>query len=251
MSLSGAFEFTQWTYLTSLAMSDCCPAAVAGKAHHSTASGKRRERCNNRAATMVGRETESTSELEEIKMGRRSNATRVPVRMTLDEMLGVEGDVPFNECTFLARVRKVLSKRTTDDDFEYNFLAFNAISCISDYSPTSHTLDGLDDLLEDYICRCRKASEADFMLCDLIVDHWYPDRVRRLIRALLLKTRYQHRRDQFFRHLTFHHSLQEYPMNAAVSSASIEAAREGIRSENRSVKKSSEQVLELFGGQIP
>ncbi len=169
--------------------------------------------------------------------------------MTLDEMLGVTDgeDNEFNEADFLARVGRYLRKRTTPDDFEMHFLAFNAISCISDYDPSAETLDLVDSLLDDYIRTSKKEAQADFMLCDLILDHWYPDRAGKHAKTILLETRYRHRRQQFYDLLEFFSRYPRFLLDRElIVEASVNASKIGAKSENGSIRSTSRKVLALL-----
>lgn len=87
----------------------------------------------------------------------------------------------------------LLKHRTTAEDFDRNFTIFNAISLLPDYVTDERILDDVDSALENYILTCRRASEADHMLCDLLIDHWPIERALTLSRTLLERCTYRHR----------------------------------------------------------
>jgi hypothetical protein len=136
----------------------------------------------------------------------------------------------------------LLKHRTTPEDFDRNFTIFNAISLLPDYITDERILDQVDSSLENYILTCRRASEADHMLCDLLIDHWPIERALPLSRTLLESCRYRHRVNEFLGMLDFlhRHLRPEFRLG-------LEAANEGLeRSRPRNYYKFANLVLQAL-----
>ena len=106
---------------------------------------------------------------------------------------------PINEDRLKSNVSQILSWRRFPDDFEAHFTMFDALTLIQALNLSSELMSWIDGQLEDYILTCRKDTEAleNFMLCDLILDHYPLDHALKLSRQLLTSCRYGPRVDQF------------------------------------------------------
>ena len=124
--------------------------------------------------------------------------------MNLEHLIGVKNESYVDELELRRSLRHILAKRSTSQDFEKHFSMFNALSLLNDYEVSSEALDFVDTQLSSYIRTCRSSSEADIMLCDLILDHWPFARAVRLANVLALECRNRGRREHFVRELAWH-----------------------------------------------
>lgn len=126
---------------------------------------------------------------------------------TLDnrlELLIGAVDSRINLEVLIRNTQTLLGKRSVENDFEMHFLLFNALTLLADYGIDSATYDAIDREIADYILTCRKSTEADIMLCDLLIAHYPVERAARLSRLILIKCRWIGRRDAFWGELVWH-----------------------------------------------
>lgn len=129
--------------------------------------------------------------------------------MNLEHLIGVTGvpnESDVDELALRRSLRQILAKRSTSQEFEQHFTMFNALTLLNDYDVSREALDFVDAQLSNYIRTCRISSEADTMLCDLIVDHWPLERAVRLANVIAMECRNRGRRESFLRELVWHGS---------------------------------------------
>lgn len=96
-----------------------------------------------------------------------------------------------------SNMSRILRHRTAPVHFHWHFALFNAFTLLRSHTDDQEIFDLVDLALADYILTCRTDSEGNFMLIDLILDHWPADRAARLSRVILTGCRYKHRVKQF------------------------------------------------------
>jgi hypothetical protein len=168
--------------------------------------------------------------------------------VNLERIIGVSPNlvhVPgagVNEQEFRRNVKAILGKRTSDVDFSRHFTLFNALSMLASYSEKVELLDYVDAQLEDYILTCRSSSDANGMLCDLIVDHWPEERSVVLASVILEKCRYRHRVECLLHELDYH----RFGRNREFRQQLEELAETYVKSESERLRVVGSLVLEIF-----
>lgn len=133
------------------------------------------------------------------------------------EALGYDEDGPIDEGAILATVPKLLLLRKKKRDFDTHFTVFCALGGLPFETVSEATLDKIDDAMSDYISTSRRDSESyeNVMLCDLLVDHWYPARAARLCRSVMLEP-FRHRRESLISEISYHQDALRIEFRAAL-----------------------------------
>jgi hypothetical protein len=123
-----------------------------------------------------------------------------------------------------ANVTQVLAWRRYPDDFEAHFTMLCALSGVPYFNPSDELMDWIDEQLSDYILTCRSDDNeagANFMLCDLILDHWPEDRAIKLVTLTLEHCRYLHRVQQILSWVAVHRDDLSPRIERAIRSLGI------------------------------
>jgi RNAse (barnase) inhibitor barstar len=184
--------------------------------------------------------------------GTPTRTLRISLRASVDKPIDLEALIGLNnesegaqsldDKTLRANL-KVLSRRSTPEDFEKHFAMFNALTLLPHETDKDDLLDEVDAVLEQYILTSRSESQgdsgADVMLNDLIVDHWPVERALRLSAVILERCRYRHRVESFLYELNYHRKGLRPP-----------ELREGLLRMARDYVQSSSPRLRALGGQV-
>lgn len=176
---------------------------------------------------------------EEVRKMQPALAKALTAPVDLEWLIGCEHRV-LDEARLRSNVSRILSWRRYPDDYEAHFTMFNALTGVPYYQPSADLLDWIDAQLADYILTCKSDSEAqaNFMLCDLIVDHWPEDRATRLATLILEKCRYKHRVRQLLSEVVYHRDQLSRGMEKI------------IRSLGQSFSKSDDPARQFLGTEM-